>query len=365
MDLDGYLRRFVHICAMRGEWLRVTDVVKRHGVHRNTPKNWHDDGKVRMRHGRYSARDIERHLGRKSAGRRPGKKTQQSDLTPHEKELCKPFVQPGTGIRKLKRLIQTLLIYAREVNWSPTKKQRYAALLRAGADELAPVTLTAPASDGLLKQRERERASHSREDKRQWKKRRATVERIQDLPDDVNPRSEQREAFRFYLWLAPQKGWTTAEFNKKVQRVLNATSWQDCLQRIERSGFKMAIREHTSERTKFDQEKQQADDPGYDENIAGEVDDRFLNMSSEGFAAAHAKWRSERPRRPRVQGDLVTRGLIEWIAAQTKWRNDSPTLTTQKKRDKWLLKEIASREDWQWRKIDGGWGWEATPPKRY
>jgi hypothetical protein len=84
-------------------------------------------------------------------------------------------------------------------------------------------------------------------------------------------------------------------------------------------------------------------------------------MSDAELAAARAKWLRERPRIPPVQGDTVTSDFINAIAAHMKWQNSSPTHATQRKRDKWLLKEIFKRSDWQWRKIDGGWGWEATP----
>jgi len=172
MDLDGYLRRFVHICAMRDEWLRAGDAAERYGLSRNTPRNWFNEGVVRMRDGRFSRRDIERELDRKSTGRKPAKEALKGrfrDLSKREKDFARPFVEQH-GLRKLRRLLWSLPFAAKELDWSAQKKRRYAQCLRDGADAIWPVALTAGESlahGGLLEKRKRERkrltdASHLR-----------------------------------------------------------------------------------------------------------------------------------------------------------------------------------------------------------
>jgi hypothetical protein len=140
---------------MPEEWLRVGDVVAEYGVSRNTPRNWFNADLVRMRGGRFSRRDIERQLNRNSAGRRPGKRARL--LSKREKELAEPFIRQH-GLRKLRRLLWSLPIAAKEFDWTAKKRQDYANVLREGANEIFPIPIASePPPGGLLERRESER----------------------------------------------------------------------------------------------------------------------------------------------------------------------------------------------------------------
>ena len=155
---------------MLDDWLRVRDVVARYGVSRNTPRNWFKNGDVRMRGGKFSRRDIERELDRKSIGPKPGKKTTQPhlrDLSTREKELTMPFMKQQHGLRNLRRLLWTLPIAANILSWSAKKRLNYAEVLRDGANAISPnLTTASPPTGELLRKRRSERkrltdASHT------------------------------------------------------------------------------------------------------------------------------------------------------------------------------------------------------------
>jgi hypothetical protein len=156
---------------MSDEWLRAGDAAKRYCLSRNTPRNWFKAGAVRMRGGRFSRRDIERELERKSTGRKPSNRNpaqpRLGDLSTRENELVRPFIEQH-GLRKLRRLLWSLPVAASELDWTAKKRQKYANVLLDGANAISPIAIAteASATGGLGKKRAREQkrltdASHT------------------------------------------------------------------------------------------------------------------------------------------------------------------------------------------------------------
>jgi hypothetical protein len=281
-------------------------------------------------------------------------------LSKNDEQLLAPFLKATHGQRRFARLADLIALAARR--WNNAKRERWREKLVAAAYAVECAKPT-----GARKRQRKaaaEGAAYSR-DKAQFKKRRLVVER----PEDVVPQLTNGDVFRFYLWLGaerPPDRKLAAELKKKIQYCLEATGPIDALQRMKKSGFKMAITErHPSESDRPSLRTGREDKHVVnvsDKDIAGEIDDCFSHMSPTELAAARAKWLRERPRIPRLQGNTVTEELINALAAHRKWQHQSPTRSTQVNRDHWLLEEICKRLDWNWQKIDDGWGWEATPP---
>jgi hypothetical protein len=311
------------------------------------------DGKISYQ----AARHL--HLFQKT-GRQPGKPPKHEQellakLPKNDEQLLAPFLKATHGQRRFARLADLIALAARR--WNNAKRERWRDKLLAAAYAVERAKPT-----GAPKRQRKAAAEGAayRRDKAQFKKRRLVVER----PEDVVPQLTDGGVFRFYLWLGaerPHDKKLAAELEKKIQDCLEATDPEDALQKMEKSGFKMAIRQRRPSDSQLNRITSDGAEPAFQEDIAEAIDDQFLRMSDAELAAARAKWLRERPRIPPVQGDTVTSDFINAIAAHKKWQNNSPTRATQRKRDEWLLEEIFKRSDWQWRKIDGDWGWEATP----
>jgi len=356
-DFSGQAARLSQFVAM-SDRVSPREAADRLECSPRTIQRWIQSGKLRKgADGKISYQAAKHlHLFQKT-GRPPGKphKHEQellAKLPKNDEQLLKPFLKATHGQRRFVRLIDLISLAAR--GWNKGQRSRWADKLRDGAKA---VESTEPTGARERRRRAGAKRVAYREQKRQWKKRRGLVEH----PQDVIAQAKDGEVFRFYLAFAPPADHklTRADYRKKIRHCLEATSPRDALLRQEKAGFTMTIRKKESKRVAGERAE-----PASEEDIAGEIDDRFLQMSSAELAAARAKWLRERPRIPRLQGNIVTADFINAIAAHTKWLNNSPTRATQKNRDEWLLNEIGRRSSWQWRKIDDGWGWEATPPPK-
>jgi hypothetical protein len=290
-----------------------------------------------MRAGRFSRRDIERELDRKSTGRKPGKKATQPrfrDLGPREKELARPFIE-RYGLRNFRRLLWSLPFAANELDWSAQKKQRYAQCLRDGADAIFPAAPNAgepPAHGELLEKRASERKRLTDASRTRITRNSGTivhdqvgadapeVEFIPFFPNGINPEDEG------YLFGASDP----AEF----------------LRRANERGVRFLEKSDPAVR------RPHALEQNYTPDLAGEID------------------RKNEPKQRDVTEDIladyqaITDSTERWrFLLHNKEAIHAARTSVAKRNNFEHMQNIAARQKWRWIKTDDRFAWKGVPPK--
>jgi hypothetical protein len=352
-DYDGRSPSFVHICAMPDEWLRVSPMSRKSGVHRNGLRYWIKKGWLkRRRDGTLSLRAVQKIRDARSFGKNPTD-LRGSHLSKREKELVAPFAGPH-GVRKFQRTITALAVVARERKWTDAKKKRVAQVLRDGAKEIFPASNDARAptraDESLLERRERERkrladASHTRITKKTGaiiyqQAEPATEPGWELIPFFLNGISDEDE--KYVLLDAP----TPMEFFRRCKERgvrFEIESSDRSIDRCLPKGYKQYD----------DDGRRLPDEPGYTPDLAAEIDGND----------ASAK-----------QSDTTEHILAEYDAITDKHERRRFLLKNKKaihaarfsaaKRNLWQhMEEVARRRNWKWVKTDDGYAFKAIPPK--